>query len=629
MHRCRRSFGQAVPEGNATVRRAGAAPIVAAMLLVLTSATTVPAHADDALVAACKATDPDTSIAACTQILDGNPAPDLAELAWRTRGFRLEAKSDYAKAIVDFTEALRIKPAYYGTLTARGTSYVRLNDFDRAAADFDAALQLKQDFAAAFSGRSLMDYFAGHMDQTIADATQAIRLDPKQVAAYNNRGNALREKGDFDGALIDLNVAIRLSPYASRPLYNRGLIYFRKGDLQHALDDYNAAVTLNPKETDAAAGRDAVTAILAARGPATSKPPATPPAPPVAVAAPARAPVPANASKTILTVTSEGGSLGPDDGPAEADPVASRKPDAGTVWVPFTARRLGLQFLVQQANNPADRFVFSENETWVEVSPVVHEAGTQPMRVIRVLTKPPGQPVEEAIANEFIAALPPVARQWCKVMRAEVPSDPGPGKFAFEIRPTGAYGRKWDALMKAGDDVAPALMGCGTYGAGAATAFFEYNPDEDKSRYLFVFAGFEQPFDEGSIRLVTPTDPAPAPSASPPPTGQADDRRARMQGTFAAPHRTASVSPSGLAGRFAASLRVDATGGCSGEAEGTGAAVSPYKLSVAVPDPSGGPVCTIDMIYDKSYASVQIAESDGCLTWHGAQCNFVGKLQRR
>ena len=87
-------------------------------------------------------------------------------------------KKDYAKAIADYTEAIKIDPKWPGDYIMRGNAY-----------DDD------------------MQY-----DKAIADYKKALELDPKQASAYRESGVAKKKHGDYEGAIADFTKVLELAP---------------------------------------------------------------------------------------------------------------------------------------------------------------------------------------------------------------------------------------------------------------------------------------------------------------------------------------------------------------------------------------------------------------------------------
>jgi tetratricopeptide (TPR) repeat protein len=110
--------------------------------------------------------------------------------AYGLRGLAREKLGDYAAAVGDFTQALRLRP----------TSTV-----------------------AAYRGWAYLAQEAPRL--AVPDFTQAIRLNPHNGDAYNGRGTAQARLGNHQAAVADAEQALRLGPKAFRTLFNAACIY--------------------------------------------------------------------------------------------------------------------------------------------------------------------------------------------------------------------------------------------------------------------------------------------------------------------------------------------------------------------------------------------------------------------
>jgi len=183
---------------------------------------------------------------------------------------------------------------------------------------------------------------------------------------------------------------------------------------------------------------------------------------------------------------------------AAADP--SRPPDQGCSWENFESATLGIRLLIENCPDPRMHYVFSANGDWLEQHRPSDDTTFGSHQVIRVIAKSAGQPIEAAIRQEFIAKLTDkTARASCKVARARDTGVNGNGRILLEIVPSGAYARKIERELK--DE--PRDFGCGDYGKGQATRYFEYHPAESTTKYLWVDAGQDAPlFDQNSIEII-------------------------------------------------------------------------------------------------------------------------------
>ena len=179
---------------------------------------------------------------------DGKEATEADKLRiWNEHGLEQKgAKVDCDKAIVDWTEVIRLDPNNASAYWARGTCYSGKGDFDKVISDF----------------------------------TEAIRLDPKNGVAYRGRGFACGKRGDFDKAIADFTQAIRLAPNHAWVYYERGVVYRRTADYPKAEADFAEAMrlgvllkrkaknqpnaTTHAKQRNATESKDAACALAAA-----------------------------------------------------------------------------------------------------------------------------------------------------------------------------------------------------------------------------------------------------------------------------------------------------------------------------------------------------------------------------
>ncbi len=127
-----------------------------------------------------------------------------------------EAVQAYTRAIISGqlgAEALAV------TFNNRGVAYGELGDFDRAILDYNEALGLRPDDATSIRNlrvghvkRGVAAANLGEQDKAVADFTKAIELDPSHFLAYLRRGQVLSDRGQYDLAIADLEKAQALAP---------------------------------------------------------------------------------------------------------------------------------------------------------------------------------------------------------------------------------------------------------------------------------------------------------------------------------------------------------------------------------------------------------------------------------
>ena len=126
----------------------------------------------------------------------------------------------------------------------RGLAYRKKSQWDRAIADYSEAIHLKPDNAQVFNNRGNAYFHKGQLDRAIDDYDDAIRLQPDLAEAFGNRGNVYRTKGQFDRAIEDYEKAINLDPGNAQIFADRGLAYEKRGASNQALLDFERAYAL-------------------------------------------------------------------------------------------------------------------------------------------------------------------------------------------------------------------------------------------------------------------------------------------------------------------------------------------------------------------------------------------------
>jgi tetratricopeptide (TPR) repeat protein len=164
-------------------------------------------------VAAYKAGNYDVAIERYSAVLKKNPKNAIV---YNDRALAYKEKKDYARAIADFTEALRLKPDWF-VYYNRGIAYQEKGDDDSAIADFTKALKRVPDAALA-------------------------RID-----CLVGRGQSYVNKEETEPAMADLNAAIKLGAEEPDPYVLRGILHKVQHDYSRSMADYEKAIALGPK----------------------------------------------------------------------------------------------------------------------------------------------------------------------------------------------------------------------------------------------------------------------------------------------------------------------------------------------------------------------------------------------
>ncbi|MFI5455364.1 MAG: tetratricopeptide repeat protein [Isosphaerales bacterium] len=182
--------------------------------------------------------------------------PDFAWI-YLLRGYADGELGEFTEAESDFDRALQLGSdpgVRYGVLVNRGGTRIRQGNYAPAIADLTEAVRLKprQDQAHANLGLA----FAGQKrwDAAIEQLNIAIGLAPEQAVLHRNRALIHLSRQDHGAALRDFGEAIHLAPGPSRTLASdhayRGRILHRQKRWKEALAAFEAALELQPDDRE-------------------------------------------------------------------------------------------------------------------------------------------------------------------------------------------------------------------------------------------------------------------------------------------------------------------------------------------------------------------------------------------
>jgi lipoprotein NlpI len=128
-------------------------------------------------------------------------------------------KSDYDRAIPDFTAALAINARDSETSVSRGIAYGKMGDYTRAIADYDNVIAINPQDTAALSNRGYAHFYHGDFVDAATDLSRVVGADftyPSlfRFLAQSRAGQAV---SDLEGAAKRVNS--QDWPYAVFELY--------------------------------------------------------------------------------------------------------------------------------------------------------------------------------------------------------------------------------------------------------------------------------------------------------------------------------------------------------------------------------------------------------------------------
>ena len=155
-------------------------------------------------------------------------------------GVRLKMH-DYAGAVVDFTEAIRLEAPEQGLChLGRGIALARLGKLDDAASDLREAMRLDPSLESEKAdGRIELGavlFRAGQASAAIGEFTRAIELEPDRLSILLRRADAYASQGDFTAALEDYATVLQRDPRCAEALAGRSRVRQAQGEIRARRD---------------------------------------------------------------------------------------------------------------------------------------------------------------------------------------------------------------------------------------------------------------------------------------------------------------------------------------------------------------------------------------------------------
>lgn len=187
---------------------------------------------------------------------------ELAQ-AYFQRAEGLVQKQDFAAAVADYEEVLKLEPKFGKALLGRGRCHVKRQEYDEAIADLEEARRWidvpmdasSAEFAEAYLNRGTRSLKQRDYPSAVADLEQAAKLRPSDARIFSRLAAAWFSQKKFEQAIEQATVAIGLDPNDDTDFFSRGRAHRELGQLDKAIADFSSAIALNPQNAAAYAAR--------------------------------------------------------------------------------------------------------------------------------------------------------------------------------------------------------------------------------------------------------------------------------------------------------------------------------------------------------------------------------------
>lgn len=134
--------------------------------------------------------------------------------AYVARGIRNELGGNFARALLDYTEAIRMEPKSILAHYQRGCLHLELGNLKQAVADLDVVIKLDLNYGAirAHLRRGHVHAEMGQRDRALADYAEVIQRAYSNAEGRGMRADAYKARGDYAAANADYAKARQMSP---------------------------------------------------------------------------------------------------------------------------------------------------------------------------------------------------------------------------------------------------------------------------------------------------------------------------------------------------------------------------------------------------------------------------------
>ena len=166
--------------------------------------------------------------------------------AYEKRVYETYKTSSPKESMKDFTRAIILEPENPSPYDRRAYfRYSRLADYAGAVTDYYEALKLNPEDYMSVSG--IYDVYSkrSEYERGIEELTKVINLYPKNRDAYAYRGRLYQHVKDNPSAIEDYTRALEIKPQDRFVLERRAESYIKLKDYAHAIEDYNRIIEID------------------------------------------------------------------------------------------------------------------------------------------------------------------------------------------------------------------------------------------------------------------------------------------------------------------------------------------------------------------------------------------------
>ena len=177
------------------------------------------------------------------------PEPALNADSRFAAGMLAESQGKIDCAIIQYQQALRLKPNHVPSLYRMGVSQTKMKQYDKAVVTWKQYVKATGDIASSWANLGFCYEMAGDIDNAEIAYREGLQRDPKSQSCRVNYGLMLARQNRQAEAEVQLSAALKPDEVA----YNLAAVYEQQGAIAQAKESLKKALEVNPNNADAQA----------------------------------------------------------------------------------------------------------------------------------------------------------------------------------------------------------------------------------------------------------------------------------------------------------------------------------------------------------------------------------------
>lgn len=165
-------------------------------------------------------------------------------------GDSLYNNKEYSKAIIRFTDAIKITDTLSTAFLKSGMTNLSMKNYDKAKDNYSDAINIDGEKSIGYKGRALANYYNIEYDDFIDDINIYITNNKFDIEAYSVRGDYYGDNEDYENASKDYSICIKNDPQNAVYYLKRGNVYAIEGKNDLSISDYEIYTKLTPNQNN-------------------------------------------------------------------------------------------------------------------------------------------------------------------------------------------------------------------------------------------------------------------------------------------------------------------------------------------------------------------------------------------